>query len=547
MFKDSSGNDIGCSRRISDMVKVTTTALPEAAPITIGSTGLEETTMCSGGSVEDLTASYTGGTGIPSYQWYTNTSGTITGADADVIPGADKATYTTRQFATGTYFYYAKIILDGNGCTSEIFNTPFKITVIDDPEVISDPLLNQDVCEGGTIVPLEVIVQRSSDVTSVISFQWYSNTTASVVNGTPIADDGINGATSASFTPDNRLVGTLYYYAVTSQELVDCEAISTISRVIVSPKPIIVKQPDSYEVCAESVDQFQLEVTISAVQALGMPIYQWYSNTTGIIPVNTSKEKITTDGDQTNYIPAPTTFDTTIYYYVEITFDAGCETLTSNLVSISPNQGVPYIGTPSSITYTEFDIYSVDEKISFTDDSEYRYGKTVTWSFGDGSEDEVVTYTSNTPSLAERTVTHIYQRTSENELENPIGRFQVSLTVDFESGCFSTDTLDIEITDGYKIKEPNAFTPNGDNINDKIKPLHTGLVEVEMGIYDAWGNRIYFETLIVDINDRNKFLTGWDGTINGSPAQSGNYLMVVKGTTLSGRVISRNAPITLLR
>ena len=68
-----------------------------------------------------------------------------------------------------------------------------------------------------------------------------------------------------------------------------------------------------------------------------------------------------------------------------------------------------------------------------------------------------------------------------------------------------------------------------------------------MGIYDAWGNRIYFETLTVDITDRNKFLTGWDGTINGSPAQSGNYLMVVKGITTAGKVISRNTPITLLR
>ena len=394
-------------------------------------------------------------------------------------------------------------------------------------------------------------MERTSDATSVITYQWYSNTTASVVNGTAILDqitDGVpNGATSASFTPDNTAVGTLYYYAITSQELTGCEGISTISRIIVSPKPVIITEPNSYEVCAESVDQFELAVAVDAVPALGVPMYQWYSNTTGIIPVNTSDEKIDTDGDTSNYIPAPSTFDTTTYYYVEITFAAGCETLTSELVSISPNQGVPYIGVPSSITYTDFGIYSVNEEVSFTDDSEYKYGTTVIWNFGDGSEDEVVTYTSSEPTLAERTVTHIYERTSENELDDPVGHFKVSLTVDFESGCFLTDTFDLEITEGYKIKEPNAFTPNGDNINDKIKPLHTGLLEIEMGIYDAWGNRVYFETLSVDVTDSNKFLTGWDGTINGSPAQSGNYLMVVKGTTTAGKVISRNAPITLLR
>ena len=552
-FKDALGIDIGCTRRESDIAKVTTIALPETAPITMGSTGLEETTICSGGFVADLTVSYTGGSGTPSYQWYTNITGTNAGDVAEeIIPGADKATYSTGQIDTGgKHYYYARILLDGNGCTTAIFSDPFEVTVIDDPDVTSPELPDQDVCEGGIIAPLEVTVERTSDATSVITYQWYSNTTASVVNGTAILDqitDGVpNGATSASFTPDNTTVGTLYYYAITSQELTGCEGISTISRIIVSPKPVIITEPNSYEVCAESVDQFELAVAVDAVPALGVPMYQWYSNTTGIIPVNTSDEKIDTDGDTSNYIPAPSTFGTTTYYYVEITFATGCETLTSELVSISPNQGVPYIGVPSSITYTDFGIYSVNEEVSFTDDSEYKYGTTVIWNFGDGSEDEVVTYTSSEPTLAERTVTHIYERTSENELDDPVGHFKVSLTVDFESGCFLTDTFDLEITEGYKIKEPNAFTPNGDNINDKIKPLHTGLLEIEMGIYDAWGNRVYFETLSVDVTDSNKFLTGWDGTINGSPAQSGNYLMVVKGTTTAGKVISRNAPITLLR
>jgi gliding motility-associated-like protein len=149
--------------------------------------------------------------------------------------------------------------------------------------------------------------------------------------------------------------------------------------------------------------------------------------------------------------------------------------------------------------------------------------------------------------LAERTISHIYKRTSENELNAPIGRFVVSLTVDFDSGCFLTDTFDLEITEGYKIKEPNAFTPNGDNINDNIKPLYAGLIEVEMGIYDAWGNRIYFETLALDSANTNKVLIGWDGTVNGTPAQSGIYLMVVKGKTATGTLVSKNAPITLLR
>ena len=142
IFKDASDTDIGCTMRTSDIAQVTTAALLEATPITMGSSGLEETTICSGGFVEDLTAGYVGGTGTASYQWYTNTTDIITGNVDEIIPGAEEATYSSGKIDAGEpHYYYVRILLDGNGCTTAIFSDPFEVTVIDDPDVTSDPLI----------------------------------------------------------------------------------------------------------------------------------------------------------------------------------------------------------------------------------------------------------------------------------------------------------------------------------------------------------------------------------------------------------------------
>ena len=75
------------------------------------------------------------------------------------------------------------------------------------------------------------------------------------------------------------------------------------------------------------------------------------------------------------------------------------------------------------------------------------------WDFGDGSP--VV--------VGEMTPTHLYATA---------GSYEVSLTVEYPSECCTeTYTERIEITKGYELVLPNAFTPNQDGINDTIRPL----------------------------------------------------------------------------
>ena len=62
---------------------------------------------------------------------------------------------------------------------------------------------------------------------------------------------------------------------------------------------------------------------------------------------------------------------------------------------------------------------------------------------------------------------------------------------------------------------PNAFTPNGDDLNDVFFVYGVGLFEYELLIFNRWGQLIYKS------NDQNE---GWDGTVNGKPCQIDVYV-----------------------
>jgi gliding motility-associated-like protein len=67
-----------------------------------------------------------------------------------------------------------------------------------------------------------------------------------------------------------------------------------------------------------------------------------------------------------------------------------------------------------------------------------------------------------------------------------------------------------------KIIVPDAFTPNNDNRNDVFRALFgENVVSFKMQIFNRWGQ------LIFQSNDIRK---GWDGTVNGQPQSTGQYV-----------------------
>lgn len=104
---------------------------------------------------------------------------------------------------------------------------------------------------------------------------------------------------------------------------------------------------------------------------------------------------------------------------------------------------------------------------------------------------------------------------------NDAGSYDVCLTVENNYGCID-DTCQVVIIDGEMLLYvPNAFTPDGDGINDVFYARGLGLsnaTEFTMYIFNRWGELIH-ESHNPDI--------GWDGRKNGSQVKTDVYVWKV--------------------
>lgn len=106
---------------------------------------------------------------------------------------------------------------------------------------------------------------------------------------------------------------------------------------------------------------------------------------------------------------------------------------------------------------------------------------------------------------------------SSSYLVTQEGNYWVEVTD--ENGCTNIASLTIIPCD-IELLIPNAFTPNGDGLNDEFGPV-VPLVELpnySMLIYNRWGQLLY------ETRDIRK---GWDGTFNGQPVSMDVYSYVI--------------------
>lgn len=105
--------------------------------------------------------------------------------------------------------------------------------------------------------------------------------------------------------------------------------------------------------------------------------------------------------------------------------------------------------------------------------------------------------------------------------------------------CFSSDTINvIVIQDCGDMFIPNAFSPNGDGVNDELKVYGLCLKTLTFMVFNRWGEKV-FETSNVNV--------GWDGTYNGDKLNTGVYVYRLEGKTLEGKGYSSKGNITLVR
>jgi len=132
--------------------------------------------------------------------------------------------------------------------------------------------------------------------------------------------------------------------------------------------------------------------------------------------------------------------------------------------------------------------------------------------------------------------------------ENPVytfresGRKQVRLVVTATNGCTDTTFSEILVVPDIAYKLPNAFTPNGDGINDSF--FGVGNAEeaesFQLTIWNRWGE------LIFETNDANE---GWNGRKynTGKLAPNGVYVVAVQYVNYEDVRTKINGFVTVLR
>ena len=107
-------------------------------------------------------------------------------------------------------------------------------------------------------------------------------------------------------------------------------------------------------------------------------------------------------------------------------------------------------------------------------------------------------------------------------------------------GCLDSATMLVKIfKTNPQIFVPTGFTPNGDGLNDVLKPIAVGIERIEyFKVYNRWGQLVFSTT----INGQ-----GWNGQISGKPQTTNTYVWMVKAVDYLGKPVFQKGTATLIR
>ena len=105
--------------------------------------------------------------------------------------------------------------------------------------------------------------------------------------------------------------------------------------------------------------------------------------------------------------------------------------------------------------------------------------------------------------------------------------------------CKDTAYATIVVDDDLGMEIPNVFTPNGDGTNDVFYIKSTGVKDMELEIFNRWGQKLYTFA---------GSKASWDGMSGqGQVVPDGTYFFFVRATGFNGKVIEKQGTLTLLR
>ena len=131
------------------------------------------------------------------------------------------------------------------------------------------------------------------------------------------------------------------------------------------------------------------------------------------------------------------------------------------------------------------------------------------------------------------------ETSSDRNPQHPYRDFQphvVHLTITTANGCSATDT--VHIAPAAHVYFPNAFTPNGDGLNDVFGVVGAGITALELNVFDRWGAMVF---------STDSITAGWNGRLpGGGMAPNGVYVFQFRVFTGGAVPATGTGHVTLL-
>ncbi|HYF31634.1 MAG TPA: gliding motility-associated C-terminal domain-containing protein [Chitinophagaceae bacterium] len=404
-------------------------------------------------------------------------------ADSVTVNGRKYYKYTVNQdyIVTGTGTFYVPVFMshpDVESCNSKL-ETTLTIKVIEAP--VADFTYTFTGC-----------------VTDIVQF----NGTATTSNGVPVNrynwdyGDGSNSVNIQNPAHQYLLPGN---YSVTMMGIAADGCIDTITKpLIVNPNPVVNITPDSIGVCSGTNATFTITNPEAGVT------YRWYTTATGGTAVHTGSSFTINN------------VTSTVVYFIEGD-RGGCIG--------SPRKRVVATVLPPLTN----PVATVDS--AGTNMIRFRWNAVPNAASYEVSTNGGGTWTppSSGPTGLTHTVTGLQPVQTVNFRVRAIGVIS----------CQTATSLDVTgRTLPDQIFIPNAFTPNGDGMNDVLRIYGHIIREMHFMVFNQWGEKIF---------ESRSQSQGWDGTHKGKVQPAGVYVYVIRLTLADGRTEVRRGSINLIR
>jgi gliding motility-associated-like protein len=480
--------------------------------------------LCNGQTNGTSTVNVTVGTSPYNYQWSNSQTtqaaiGLIAGTYTCIVTDSNNCTsVASTQITEPTAF----TVTINSSTVSACAGTPINVTAIGNGGTgpynynwVSGPSASlypvNEAVAGNYSYTVNAVDAYNCPASDIISLTFFAQPTVTATSDTICSGETAqltaNGASTYVWQPGN-IVGSTYPYSGTTN--INVSVVGTANGCSNSANAAIVVNPLPSGNFNTSGNNGCVPTCITFIGS-GSPNvvnYGWTVNGSGIAGSSASES----------------------YCFSESgTYSVGLTVMDNNgCVSTSPPIAITMYPQPvADFNHAPLKpIINIDQEVTFTDAS---WGTPiVSWNW----------YFMNTAQY-----TSVLQNPTFNYTEP--GTYAVALVVKSDKGCMDTLIRPLVVGEDYGIYVPNAFTPNGDGLNDVFHPKGFGITKYELNIYDRWGELMFHTTT---------FEEGWNGAKQKKAdvsypliIEEGTYTWLINCTNVFGKSHELKGHVVLIK